>query len=279
MSIEKYEIDSFKKESLPYEFTILPNIVIQNFTNEALALWVHLMSLPSDWNVNREYLMRKFSIGRDKLNRYLSTLLKNHLLEYLWISDELGRVKSVQIVVKNGMDYYKKIVINQQYESTTLKTRIVDNFSTTLKTHRVENPVSGETAPTKEIVNTKPIKSTKDRERKNRALLTFLPDKNNELLCQRLGLCKEDELSSFGSRHKGSKTQYEFERWLKSSHDYKQRNNAGRNEIRSTILEWGPGHPGWESLHGKRGVAHGSETTRDNVRGNGLRKIESYLPH
>jgi hypothetical protein len=24
------------------------------------------------------------------------------------------------------------------------------------------------------------------------------------------------------------------------------------NEVRSSVKEWGPGHPGWESIHGKR---------------------------
>jgi hypothetical protein len=142
MSIEKYEIDSFKKEQIPFDFTILPNIVLQNFTNEALSLWVHLMSLPAAWKVNREYLMKKFGYGRDKLEKQIKSLIDHHLLSYEYIRDK-GKVKSVIIIVKNGKDYFNIILKNKVHRTTTLKTRVVAksaDFTTTLKNHSLDNP-------------------------------------------------------------------------------------------------------------------------------------------
>lgn len=158
MSIEKYEIDSFKKESIPFEFTILPNIVLQNFTNESLCIWVHLMSLPPDWNINREYLMNKFDIGRDKLDRWLKTLLDHKLMEYERIRETDGTIRKVCLIAKNGCDYYKEIFNNQQHAKIK-----VEETSTTLKTHSVVYPLSGKTAPTNNIDNTNKTKKIKNK--------------------------------------------------------------------------------------------------------------------
>ena len=118
MSIEKYQIDSFKKEHIPFDFTYLPNIVLQNFTHESLAIWAHLMSLPDDWIVNREYLMNKFKVGRDKLNRLLKVLHSNHLMSFEYLREADGTIKSVQMIIHNGSEYYKKIINNQETSST-----------------------------------------------------------------------------------------------------------------------------------------------------------------
>ncbi len=55
------------------------------------------------------------------------------------------------------------------------------------------------------------------------------------------------------------------------------------HNVRSIVKEYGPGHPTWESLHGKnkhnlgKDDSHGSETTSNHVRGNGMRKTTDYL--
>ena len=59
-----------------------------------------------------------------------------------------------------------------------------------------------------------------------------------------------EELASFANRHKGEKTQYEYERWLKGSFAHKKgRANAG-TEVRSMIPEYATGHPTYDMLHG-----------------------------
>lgn len=83
-------------------------------------------------------------------------------------------------------------------------------------------------------------------------LSLFEPDEQNKTLCQDLRLNLPDEIESFRRRHKGAgDLQYEFSRWMKASKEYQARNRP-KDEVRSTVQFWGPGHPGWESLHGKR---------------------------
>lgn len=78
--------------------------------------------------------------------------------------------------------------------------------------------------------------------------IDFHPNDANQVLCLELRLNMQEELRSFEHRHKGAKNQYEFERWLKNSHRYQQ-NNQQSSQPKTTYMDWGPGHPGWESLH------------------------------
>lgn len=115
------------------------------------------------------------------------------------------------------------------------------------------------------------------------ALSDFSPNEENVSLCKEFNLSLEEELSSFKNRHKGKKSQYEFERWLKNAKQYKDRNKSNQNnEIRSSVPEYGPGHPRWESLHGKnnimnKGNSHGSEISSNYTGRNGVRKAQEYL--
>jgi hypothetical protein len=77
-------------------------------------------------------------------------------------------------------------------------------------------------------------------------LSSFEPDKSNQELCQRLGLSITDELKSFAFRHKGEKNQYEFERWLKISSEYRLKNTPV--VASNSVQFYGPGHPHWELM-------------------------------
>jgi hypothetical protein len=109
---------------------------------------------------------------------------------------------------------------------------------------------------------------------RERALSVFEPDESNLILAHDLRLNVAAELDSFMNRHKGSKTQYEFGRWMKASKEYASRKGAVQ-EARSAVPVWGPGHPTYDSLYGavKPNGANGNglQVARNNGRGNGSR--------
>lgn len=265
MSIVKPNFSGLVKEHIP--FTVVPNYVVQNLNSlEALGLWTHLISLPETWEVNRAYLMNKFGIGRDKLDKILKYLIANYLIEYLWIKKPDGTVDKVKIKVNNGEEFLKKIVNKQQDDSTTLKTRRVVKQNRVI--HYTENPLSGETAPIKEI--NKPYKKKREHVRKKRVPLpdNFMPDEKRLVLAaqksKEVGLTRDQLINKFSavSRDYGKVSgdwNAAFEKFLL---DERPRpnfiNNMTKNivspsiqasEIRCTVKEWGPGHPTWDSLH------------------------------
>lgn len=262
INIDKPDFSEMVKEHIP--FTPIPNFVAQNYCHEALCIWVHLISLPPTWKVNRAYLMNKFGWGRDKLDKNLKHLIANHLLEYVWHKKPDGTVDKVSIKVKNGNDYQEKIINKQEHESTTLKTRRVDK-STTLKTHSVDNPLSGKTAPIKEIY----IKKEKEKKReaapkKSGALslsLDFKPDELRQVLLHRVaakvGLSPEALLSKFISQNiaKGNirfDWQAELESYLIRERPVAQTQAANQEvdmSIHPTRLSpQDPRHPQYESF-------------------------------
>jgi hypothetical protein len=114
----------------------------------------------------------------------------------------------------------------------------------------------------------------KGKKERERSPLFFEPDDSSIVLAHELRLKLADELESFRNRHKGEKTQYEFQRWMKRSKEYQGR-NAGVTETRSTIQEWGPGHPSYDALHGvkSQGVnGNGLQMAGNNSGGNGRRQ-------
>jgi|ERR1700761_290474 len=89
-------------------------------------------------------------------------------------------------------------------------------------------------------------------------LSDFVPDKQHQTLCSRLGLSLSSQVERFKRLHHGrGDLCLAFEDWLKDSRDYKNKNNT--NSVQSSastsgIQFWGPGHPGWESLHSNRKI-------------------------
>jgi hypothetical protein len=78
-----------------------------------------------------------------------------------------------------------------------------------------------------------------------------------------------------------------FRNWLKKAKDFNQIKKSivtiatKTNESRSTVVEYGPGHPTWEANEEwkrKYGVnSHGSEETRNSFRGTGVQKASGYI--
>ena len=266
MSVQKPNFSTLSKDNLP--FTVIPNFIYDHVPSlEAIALWSYLIHLPAQWEVNREHLMKRFDIGRDKLNKILKTLIDLYLIKYIWYKNSQGLVDKVSIHINDGMEFLNKVVNNQREESTTLKTRRVD-ASTTLKIHSVDNPVSGKTAPIKEISNKKEEKDKKKRERPSLNSSSFKPDEISLLLCQDLRLNLAEEMESFENRHKGEKNQYEFQRWLRGSRAYydaqlmKATANANAspkaNEVHSIVPAW--------TGDGYKGKISDSETAKQRIK-------------
>jgi transcription initiation factor IIE alpha subunit len=82
MSIEKVDFQKVVKEQIPY--TLVCTKVIQQIQDPlALAMWVYLLSLPPEWNINKAQLKNHFKIGDNRLKRTLSFLSKSKLIEYV----------------------------------------------------------------------------------------------------------------------------------------------------------------------------------------------------
>lgn len=81
MAIEKLDFTKVTHQKLP--FTQIFNKVIQNIKNaEAFMIWAYLASLPSDWNVCKEQLKKKFGYGIVKMRQVFSYLHRANLVEY-----------------------------------------------------------------------------------------------------------------------------------------------------------------------------------------------------
>lgn len=261
MSVEKPNFSGLVKERIP--FTTIPNYVLQNVLYaEALGIWCHLISLPEDWDVNRVYLMSKFGIGRDKLDKILGYLLDNFLIGYLWYRKPDGTVDKVSIVVKNGDEFLKNIINKQTDDSTTLKTRRLDT-STTLKIHSVDKPLSGKTAPTKETYITKENKKQRVARKKRVALPDdfLFSDKAKaeaKAVCDQKGISLDGLIQKFRLKAKDGQ-------WLATDWDLRlvafaiderpntyqtNDNRYPKQEPKSTVKFWEPGNPDYDRLHG-----------------------------
>lgn len=91
------------------------------------------------------------------------------------------------------------------------------------------------------------IKPKRGPARKNREPLSFEPDSKNQELAHRLGVNIETEVKSFISKKPSSKwNQSEFEIWLKHAKEFQDKHH--KNEVKSIVQEYGPGHPHWEQM-------------------------------
>lgn len=266
MSVEKLNFNHVQHEKK--SFTTLLNSVLQNVNDaEALGLWCYLSSLPNNWAVNKKALMNRFNIGRHKLDRLLKYLSEKGLIEAGQTKNSDGTFGKSCIEIKCGYDFNEKVIHNHNVNENKDITPVAEN-PPTAKTTVVQFSASGlsdsgKTAPTNNIYNTNKINIKNKRENsasKIEAPLSqsFEPNDQSVELCQSYGLDLREELESFEHRHKGQKSQYEFQRWLKMASLYKKtrlpKNSYTErpNEARSTVQFWGPGHPSYDALHGTR---------------------------
>lgn len=100
MSVEK----TISYEEIPY-FQVYTHVV-QNINHlEAGFVWVYLLSKPSNWQVIKEHLKNKFSIGDDKMKEILAYLNKHRLIEYITHRCPKGRIEKQEIKILNGSKF------------------------------------------------------------------------------------------------------------------------------------------------------------------------------
>jgi hypothetical protein len=267
MSIEKIDFSHLRQERKA--FTTHLNVVLQNLHDAAaLGVWAFLSSLPDQWVVNRQHLMKHFNLGRDKLNTILKTLRTLNLLEVGQERLPDGSMGAGYISIKCG---YEFSVDNSKNDLSALQPPPLTENQYTGSPHTglpyTVEPLPGKSAPINKtiIINKTKLErecslfNQEDQKQKRKSALSdfstkkahatektssgseqFLPDQKNRDLCQRLGLTLSEELNSFANRHRGQKNQYEFERWIKNSHDYKSKilSHTKSNEPKCNVPWW-----------------------------------------
>lgn len=144
VNIEKLDFETVIHENIPY--TLVSTPVIQKISDAfAGFIWVFLSSLPPDWKVNRNHLMKHFNVGEQKLKGHLAYLAKVNLIEYVRVRLPNGTLGPVSIRVLNGSRY------KENTEST------ID--TTGMKNHPVVEPPSGKSSTYKN--NKEPTKENK----------------------------------------------------------------------------------------------------------------------
>jgi len=255
MSVEKLS-DAYQviPENVP--FAQISNFVIEHIKdNDAFRVWAFSFSKSRDWKVIKEFTQKICGVGKRKADYVWSYLNRCGLVEYEKISDkETGKYIETRIRILNGTKFNPHEPFIKEKTTPAKNADMVTNSSKSVDKSTPALSASADMYPLlkKDITN-----KEKEREgsRKKRAPLSiFKPDKESTALAKDLKLDLTAELKSFENRHKGKKTQYEFQRWLKSAFDYNQKSKASGSkiEVKSTVPEYGPGHPVWEMNHGKR---------------------------
>jgi len=269
MSIEKTNFNYLRQQKLPS--TTIPTGVLQNIKDtDVLAVYCYLASLPCGWEVNRKHLMNHFQKGRDKIDHVLKWLNNNHLLEYHRERKEDGKLGIGFIIVKDGIDFVKNVVNNQEHNTRPLKTSGVAKRTRPLKNPGLVKPGSGKSGT---YINNN-IYNNKDNIKAERALhsvaptsrsrsrsispslslQTFQPNQEHIILAQDLRVDIDRELESFkvkGGKYKNNLDQG-FKIWLKMAKEHQDSKPSKPQEIRSTVPWFGPGHPTYDSLYPQR---------------------------
>lgn len=118
MSVQKYS-DVFKPaQKVP--FVVLPNSVVQNFTNgDAFLVWAYLQSLPCEWVINKPHLKTHFKFSDKKIDKILSLLKKMKLIDYIRPRGDDGVYQKGYWQALAGNDFIPAEKISITEQSTT----------------------------------------------------------------------------------------------------------------------------------------------------------------
>ena len=120
MSVEKLDFNYVRQSQK--SFTTFLNDVIQNLHDlSVLGVYCYLSSLPQDWNINRKQLMNHFGIGINKIDNTLKWMKDNYLLEYSRERKENGTLGKGFIIIKDGVDFIEKVVKKQKDNTRPMK--------------------------------------------------------------------------------------------------------------------------------------------------------------
>lgn len=255
MSIEEFNPRVSHEEGTP--FIMINRNVVQCISNpEAGFVWVYLRSMSSEWKVIKSHIKNHFKLGDKKIKSIFSWLNSHGLVEYVRERRSDGTLNVVEIKVLNGSKFMST---GAESDPVEVIHRETPKTTTGSKIHPVVSPPSGRegTNINKESNINKKAEST----RKKRVPLSvdFEPDAETKALfkqtAQRCGIKGEDLQEKFidlygkGYSDDWNKKLRSFLKMERPSIPVKYNNN---HEIRSTVKEWGPGHPGYDSLHTSR---------------------------
>ena len=161
MSVQKLDFQRITKDHTPY--TVVLNSVIQSINNpEALAIWVFLYSLPTDWQINKEFLKKKFSLGDKKMRAIFSDLNRANLIQYVQERNDDGTLSALSIHVLSG-EHFDKSQTFEAEETAQAKTASADVQPVGQKTTLAVNRTSGLEALQKKYINKRNKKEKKER--------------------------------------------------------------------------------------------------------------------
>lgn len=262
MSIEKFN-PTISGEIIPY--TQINTKVIQNIENlEAGFVWVYLLTLPKDWKVMKSHLKKKFGIGEDKMKQIFAYLRKCNLIEYVRMRNKDGTLNTTEVRILNG-NKFKNLQSKKSCATTGVKNHPQVNH--TCGKHHTTKNIDNKENKKKEI---KHSCASMDAHSKFLDFWEAYPKKKDKArshkVWNRKGLDK-----IYGNIIHAVKTQSLYdsqwrdkqfipnpstylvnELWndeiVKDNLKPIKANNPSL-EQRSTVREWGSGHPSYDSMY------------------------------
>lgn len=112
MSVEKFKPmfgdGQIRHEPKPY--TMILNKVLNECENmEAIGLWCHFQSKPTDWVINVQYVQNHFKVGRDKAYNLLRYLIKVNLMKQVQEKKPDGTFAGNYYIIKSGEEFLGNI--------------------------------------------------------------------------------------------------------------------------------------------------------------------------
>ena len=267
MSVEKLDIKHVRQAQK--SFTTHLTQVLQNIPDAfVLGIYCYLSSLPHDWVVNRNHLMKHFSVGRDRIKSAMAWLHVHHLIEYEQERNSDNTFGKSLIIVKDGNEFVEYIFNERLCEANKHALdagglKISHAEAGGLKTRRTEKPLDGKTAPTYiNIKDTKEIKETKSnivvlpgwlnteaweefkQHRKDlKKPMTPLAERKAINLLARLKLKGQDVYSIINTSI--------INGWSGLFEPKGIPLAQNRNESKSTVKFFEPGNPDYDRIHGR----------------------------
>lgn len=156
------------KANVCNQFTQVPNDTLQDssITFEAKGLLVMILSLPSNWEIHKEWLQKQSpKCGRDKLTRLIKELTDSGYMIKKPRRSEDGKTLA-------GYDWFV-------YPVNQLQANKINASSGILKTSRPDNQAVGKPATTNKHINketSKSVNSTQTENFSNKVITELLSD-------------------------------------------------------------------------------------------------------
>jgi len=284
MTIKKNTPNYLKLSGL--SFTTILNEMMNLIPDDgALGIYCYLSSKPENWNICTAHLMNRFNKGRDYIKKKMDILKNLGLVLTMAIKDEKGKILHWETTLFNHINIQntENPYCGKSYPQSTI-----------LKTQNLEKPESGKTVTSnKRILQRKEeAKNKREPARKKRVPLPdfFVFNEAHLKLCNERKLSARMVFEKFALWMKSKSIlaadwDAEAMLWIMKEKQEVAKSPNFTSEPRSTIQDYGPGHPTWETLHGKNAIVrahsketkHGSEVDRDYTRRDSVRKAADFV--